>query len=101
MIELTTENKPLVNQEKLLPRKERVVISDGLLFRTSACFDELVGGMHYRLTLLKQFKPLSFLGEYVSTFVRTGLYSEQSLEDEVGLRVHRSAPHYLRVNFGF
>jgi hypothetical protein len=83
--------------ELLLPRGNNVIVMDNFLFRRSLRFEEFFCKNHYRLTTQIQIKPLAFLGEYISTFVTTGLYSGESLEDELGWFVHRSAPHYLKL----
>jgi|TARA_B100002003_G_C14145063_1_gene550547 hypothetical protein len=94
---LQRERYPLVS----LPRKKDVVISDNPLFKTTVRYDDCFYGDHYRLTFSTQFKPLSFLGKYASTFVRRGSYSENSLDKNKGWRVHRAAPHYLEILTGF
>lgn len=94
ILEQKAEDKK--NRELLLPRKKEVIISDNFLFREKVCFEGEIFSEHYRLTFSTQFKPLSFLGEYASTFVTTGLYSEKDL-DEMNWLVKPSAPHYLKL----
>jgi len=79
----------------LLPRGEEAILSDGV-FRTTARFDDSVGMNHYIIKFSIQFKPLAFLGRYLSTFDIRGVYSENSL-GQMGWDVREKAPHYLKL----
>lgn len=84
-------------EEKLLPRGEKVVVSSGLILEKSFRFIDYFGRNHQTIEISTRIKPLRFLGEYCSTFVRRGLYSERSLEEEQGFYVHEKAPHYIKL----
>ncbi|MEI6850124.1 MAG: hypothetical protein WCK29_03725 [archaeon] len=91
------ENK--TNNELILPLNKDVVISEGVFFKNSVTYLDYIYSKHYRLRFSTQFKPLAFLGNYVSTFVTTGIYSENDL-DHRSWEIKRNLGYCLKVITG-